>query len=155
LHDLYYSEHGCWKCKRELIAGGSTPEEAAQEVLTPATEVELLPPRQLHPPGPAIPGVVTDFLKTAKLGNQSSFDILEVCLDLAAFLMEKNAAYGDSALDPVRVISTADPAEQIRVRIDDKLSRLLRGKAAGEDALKDLVGYWILLKVAEKRVKEG
>lgn len=38
-------------------------------------------------------------------------------------LLAKNAAYGNSALEPVRIFSKADPTEQIRVRIDDKLSR--------------------------------
>lgn len=78
-----------------------------------------------------------------------AFEILKVCLNLAIFLMQKNKAYGDSALKPLRVMSTADPVEQIRVRMDDKLSRLMRGHAAGEDAMHDLVGYWVLLKVAE------
>lgn len=76
--------------------------------------------------------------------------ILAVCLDLAVFLMHKNKAYGGAALNPLRIMSEADPAEQIKVRMDDKLSRLLRGKAAGEDALHDLVGYWVLLQVAQK-----
>lgn len=75
-------------------------------------------------------------------------EILKVCIDLAEFLIAKNAAYGDSALNPLRCMSKADPAEQIRVRMDDKLSRLVRGQAAGEDAIKDLVGYWVLLEVA-------
>lgn len=79
----------------------------------------------------------------------NAFEILKVCLNLAIFLMRKNKAYGDSALKPLRVMSTADPVEQIRVRMDDKLSRLMRGHAAGEDAMHDLVGYWVLLKVAE------
>ena len=41
--------------------------------------------------------------------------------------------------------------EQIRVRIDDKLSRLARGQAAGEDVVLDLIGYLVLLRVAERR----
>ena len=36
------------------------------------------------------------------------------------------------------------------MRIDDKLSRLARGRAAGEDVTLDLIGYLILLRVAEK-----
>ena len=60
-------------------------------------------------------------------------------------------AYGDSAFDPVRIFSQADPVEQIRVRIDDKLSRLGRGKAAGEDVEQDLLGYLVLLRIARKR----
>jgi len=78
-------------------------------------------------------------------------DIREVCTELADFLVEKNRLYGSSALEPLRILSKSDSAEQIRVRMDDKLSRLVRGQAGGEDALKDLVGYWVLLRVLEKR----
>jgi len=64
-------------------------------------------------------------------------------------LIEKNAAYGNSALDPVRVFSKADPAEQILVRIDDKLSRLKRGhEYPGDDTIRDLIGYLILFLIA-------
>lgn len=72
------------------------------------------------------------------------------CDAIAEMLIAKNAAYGNSALDPVRIFSKADPAEQIRVRIDDKLSRLARGSAAGEDTVRDLIGYLILLRLAEE-----
>jgi hypothetical protein len=78
-------------------------------------------------------------------------ELLAVCVDLAVFLMRKNLAYGNSALEPLRAISQADPAEQIRVRMDDKLSRIIRGEAAGEDAVKDFVGYWVLLEVLRRR----
>jgi hypothetical protein len=77
--------------------------------------------------------------------------ISEVCKEIEALLHAKNAAYGDSALNPLRVFATADPIEQIRVRIDDKLSRLARGtNYADEDTVLDLAGYLILLLVAEK-----
>lgn len=66
-------------------------------------------------------------------------------------LIEKNAAYGNSALDPVRVFSKADPAEQILVRIDDKLSRLKRGhEYPGDDTIRDLIGYLVLLLIAKE-----
>lgn len=69
--------------------------------------------------------------------------------DLAEMLIEKNKAYGDSALNPVRIFSKADPVEQIMVRIDDKLSRLARGSEyAGDDTVTDLLGYLVLLKIA-------
>jgi hypothetical protein len=64
---------------------------------------------------------------------------------IKAMLREKNAAYGDSAANPVRIFSKADAAEGVRVRIDDKLSRIARGKAAGEDVICDLVGYLAIL----------
>lgn len=65
-------------------------------------------------------------------------------------LIEKNAAYGNSALDPVRIFSQADPIEQIKVRLDDKLSRIARGQHAGEDVELDLLGYLILLRIARR-----
>lgn len=76
--------------------------------------------------------------------------IAEECDALKALLLEKNRNYGNSALEPLRIMSKADPVEQIKVRIDDKLSRLARGSAAGEDVIKDLLGYLILLRVAQR-----
>jgi hypothetical protein len=73
------------------------------------------------------------------------------CDFIANMLAEKNRNYGDSALNPVRIMSQADPVEQIRVRIDDKLSRIKRGKSAGEDVVLDLTGYFILLRIAMRR----
>lgn len=66
-------------------------------------------------------------------------------------LQAKNAAYGDSALSPVRVFSQASAVEQLLVRIDDKLSRMRRGHAAGEEIEKDLIGYLVLLHIAVRR----
>lgn len=74
-----------------------------------------------------------------------------VLADVRAMLLAKNAAYGDAALNPLRVFSRADAAEGIRVRIDDKLSRLARGHDAGEDTRRDLLGYLVLLDVVEGR----
>lgn len=79
---------------------------------------------------------------------------LDFVLDgLKAMLMAKNKAYGNSALDPIRVFSKASSEEQILVRIDDKLSRLARGEAAGEDVITDLLGYLVLLRVARRGTK--
>lgn len=81
--------------------------------------------------------------------------ITEECEALERMLLEKNRRYGDSAIQPVRIFSRADPLEQIRIRIDDKLSRLLRGDDAGEDTELDLIGYLVLLRVARRRVHAG
>jgi len=70
---------------------------------------------------------------------------------VSTLLYAKNAAYGDSAAQPLRIFSNASPVEQLLVRIDDKLSRIKRGKgllATDEDVLKDLVGYLALLAVS-------
>lgn len=81
--------------------------------------------------------------------NPVAVKIAQELQDIGNMLLEKNAAYGNSALDPVRIFSKADPVEQIKVRLDDKLSRLSRGANAGEDVIRDLIGYLILLRVSE------
>jgi len=79
--------------------------------------------------------------------------VLEKTGAIAEMLVEKNAAYGNSALDPVRVFSKASAEEQLLVRIDDKLSRLQRGSEyADEDTVTDLIGYLILLQIAREDV---
>lgn len=77
-------------------------------------------------------------------------ELYGVMAEVFDMLVEKNEAYGNSALEPVRIMSSCDSTEQIKVRMDDKLSRLIKGQAFGEDAMKDLVGYYFLLKIAEK-----
>lgn len=79
--------------------------------------------------------------------------IIEECEELKKMLLEKNRNYGNSALEPKRIFSRANSEEQIRVRIDDKLSRIMNG-STDEDAEKDLLGYLILLRVAKKMEKK-
>ena len=93
-----------------------------------------------------------DPIPKADLLTPTQIQIQKECDDLADLLIAKNKAYGNSAIDPVRVFSDASPEEQILVRLDDKLSRLKRGSAAGEDVITDLMGYLILLKVARNGV---
>ncbi len=115
---------------------------------------------------PPIPGGVRERFDAPQPGSpffeafsqQASFatDIDLVLAKVREMLIQKNTAYGDSALDPVRVFSKSSPQEQIRVRIDDKLSRLARGSDAGEDVLTDLLGYLVLLEIAKLRqAREG
>lgn len=81
--------------------------------------------------------------------------IVEECDALKEMLLLKNRAYGDSAIHPIRVLSKADPVEQLKVRADDKLNRLMKGDGTGgEDAELDLMGYLILMRVA-RRVYAG
>jgi hypothetical protein len=83
----------------------------------------------------------------------SGDDLLAEFVNLAKTILDKNIAYGDSALNPVRMFSRADTVEQIKVRLDDKLSRLSRGELAGEDVELDIIGYLVLLRVARGRKK--
>lgn len=84
----------------------------------------------------------------ASLFRDKVQDVLKGLEDL---LVEKNTSYGNAALDPIRAFSKASKSEQLRVRIDDKISRLIRGNDTfNEDTVTDLIGYLVLLKIAEK-----
>ena len=80
-----------------------------------------------------------------------SLAVKEECEAIHKMLIEKNKSYGNSALDPIRCFSKLDPIETIKIRIDDKLSRLMRGNEyKQEDTTLDLLGYLILLRIASK-----
>jgi hypothetical protein len=67
---------------------------------------------------------------------------------IGSLLIEKNRKYGNSAICPKRIFSTADAEEQIKVRLDDKLSRIANHQDDdNEDPILDSVGYMILLMV--------
>jgi hypothetical protein len=65
-------------------------------------------------------------------------------------VIEKNKRYGDAALSPQKIFSKLEPGEGIKVRIDDKLSRILhnRGEIRKNDVA-DLMGYLALLAVTQ------
>lgn len=77
------------------------------------------------------------------------------CSSIANLLLEKNRKYGNSALEPLRIFSRASTIEQLYTRIDDKLSRLKnRQDDEDEDVTSDLIGYLILLKIAQRLENE-
>ena len=81
---------------------------------------------------------------------ESEMKISGVCDDMKELLINKNRKYGNSALKPCRVFSKASAVEQLLVRIDDKLNRIMQGAgllANDEDVVNDLIGYLILLKI--------
>jgi hypothetical protein len=85
------------------------------------------------------------------MSAETQFTIAQVCDEIKNMLIAKNKSYGDSALDPIRIFSNADNTEQIKIRIDDKLSRISRGtEFYGDNDIDDLIGYLILLKIARE-----
>ncbi len=83
-------------------------------------------------------------------------EIRAKCTAIADMLCAKNRAYGNSALEPVRVFARdLDETAQIRVRIDDKLSRLRTQLGSADESLRDttldLIGYLVLLEIAQDR----
>ena len=92
-------------------------------------------------------------------------NIKRKCQMLEDLLVRKNDAYGDSALDPLGVFSSASASSGIRIRLDDKLKRIANAGLVEdtEDTLVDIAGYIILLIIAkenesndiQKRIREG
>ena len=83
--------------------------------------------------------------------NKTEIRISEVCDDIKELLIHKNRKYGDSALNPNRIFSKCSATEQLLVRIDDKLNRIMKGAgllANDEDVVNDLIGYLVLLKIS-------
>lgn len=78
----------------------------------------------------------------------------DVLSQVGHMLITKNESYGDAALNPIRTFSKADAVEQLKVRIDDKLSRIQRGtEYEDEDTELDLIGYLVLLRIAKERLQ--
>ena len=83
--------------------------------------------------------------------NETEFKISTVCDDIKELLIHKNRKYGNSALKPNRIFSKSSATEQLLVRIDDKLNRIMKGAgllATDEDVVNDLIGYLVLLKIS-------
>jgi hypothetical protein len=81
--------------------------------------------------------------------NSFDEDLKEILDAVYKLLIDKNKKYGNSALNPVRIFSKTNKVEQLKVRIDDKLSRIAKGSDnEDEDVVNDLIGYLVLLKMS-------
>jgi hypothetical protein len=138
------TEEWCTHCRRvdAMRRNGTAFGRHAKAATAPKAPAKkpaaIVVNRPVSPEGSAVEAPASDF--AAKVRGELA--------RIESMLVEKNAAYGNSALEPVRVFSRASTEEQLLVRIDDKLSRLARGAAAGEDVVRDLVGYLVLLLIA-------
>lgn len=122
-------------------------------------EARTVAPADPHiPPGTPMRESIARVCDALVLRQQAGVTYLQyldaVLQNAREMLITKNKAYGNSALNPLRVYSTASLKEQLLVRLDDKVSRLARGSAAGEDVAGDMLGYLLLVAIAEKRERE-
>lgn len=151
--------------RRERDKYDSTEFEKDLEKAIGAVRFQVLDARRLslQPTQPHLPeGIsmreamrrVCESLVLRKLTGEFEEVLDQILDDARVMLIHKNAAYGDSALNPVRVFSKASLSEQLLVRLDDKASRLARGSAAGEDVAGDMLGYFLLVLIAEERERE-
>jgi len=106
----------------------------------------------LEPVFPDVESFNCQDLYLLTVGTEAGQQIWETTHEIAHMLIKKNIAYGNSALDPVRIFSKAGPREQLHVRIDDKLNRLMKGtEYPGDNDIDDLIGYLVLLKIAKSK----
>ena len=83
--------------------------------------------------------------------------IKEIIEEVQDLLIAKNKQYGNSALKPIGVFANGSATDLIKIRIDDKLNRLIQGDEtieADEDIVKDLIGYFVLLLIAMRNEDE-
>lgn len=73
--------------------------------------------------------------------------IHDACRQMERFLLAKNEKYNSSIFEPVRIFTPKDASPEILIqaRLDDKISRLVRGTVDNEDTILDLAGYLVLL----------
>ena len=71
-------------------------------------------------------------------------------------LITKNKSYGDSALNPANIFAKGTAVDNLSARIDDKLMRIKNGgiNDKTEDTIDDLIGYFVLLKIAIENEQE-
>ena len=91
-----------------------------------------------------------DCVKEYKVENDFVLQLDRITNEITDLLKEKNAAYGNTALNPAKIFSKLGPVEAIKARLDDKLSRIaIKGlNDDTEDTAKDLIGYLLLLLMA-------
>lgn len=77
-------------------------------------------------------------------------EIQRVGQEVIDLLIQKNKAYGNSALNPANVFARGSAVDNLCCRIDDKLMRIKNRGISDEteDTVQDLIGYLILLKIA-------
>ena len=89
---------------------------------------------------------LVDLIANAPSGPEISI----ACDQIKRLLLEKNIAYGNSALSPIAIFAKAGAQEGIANRIDDKLNRIKNNQSyVGDNDLDDLIGYLILYKISQ------
>lgn len=81
--------------------------------------------------------------------KNTSWKIQKVTEGLNYLLQEKNKRYGNSALEPLDNIKyTAE--DGIKIRLSDKLKRVINSEELRKNDVADIIGYLILLCVNKK-----
>ncbi len=91
-------------------------------------------------------GDMKDGVKVAKEFNTRD-GIVKVGEGLTSLLLYKNEKYGDTALNPLNVMSKSPALEKLLIRADDKISRIKNSTELRPNDVIDLMGYLTLICV--------
>ena len=72
-------------------------------------------------------------------------DIVKTHDRLCDLQIYKNQKYGDSALNPICAFSKLDAIDGLKVRLDDKLSRVVNSDELRKNDIADIIGYLVLI----------
>ena len=82
--------------------------------------------------------------------TETQENLAKVFDSMKGVVLEKNRRYGDAALEPKRIFSKLDAGEGLKVRIDDKLGRVMNSDGdARKNDVADLIGYLALYSVSQ------
>lgn len=84
-----------------------------------------------------------------KINPTTAEKITKVSFSLNDLLLYKNARYGDTGLNPVRIFSKSDADTGLLQRLDDKISRIQNSPEPRKNDVADLMGYLTLLCVSK------
>lgn len=83
-------------------------------------------------------------------GTQPKTEIEALYDALKDLSMYKNEKYGNSALEPINVLSKSDSLTGLMVRADDKIARIKNSKELRKNDVVDLIGYLVLICVTNE-----
>ena len=86
--------------------------------------------------------------------TETQNSIVEIFNALRDLVLEKNKRYGDSALKPKNVFSKLNAGEAIKVRLDDKLSRVMNSGELRTNDVSDLIGYLTLYLISQNTTRQ-
>ena len=78
------------------------------------------------------------------MSKRTTWAIKQVTTSIQEILIEKNNRYGDSALEPLEG-SKYSPEDGIKIRLTDKVKRIINSTDLRKNDLFDILGYIILL----------
>lgn len=81
--------------------------------------------------------------------NTTKQKITDILTNMEKTLHEKNDRYGDSAVNPKQFFSKLTGEEGIKIRLDDKIGRIINSGELRKNDVFDLIGYLTLFSVTQ------